>query len=131
MKRLVLSCMTIALCLAPASLRAEDTPKAAATRKVLKTKKISVDFSDTRLEEVVDELKEKTGLKFILDSKGGVSRNSKYTYKGNDKTLEEVLNGLFEKSDLGYYVDQSKAYDGLIKITKGGERGYEKGKEPK
>src|SRR4051812_2030247 len=92
--RLVLSCTLIALFAAPLAVRADDTPKAASTRKVLTTKKISVDFSETRIEEIVDELKEKTGLKFILDSKGGVSRNSKLTYKGSDQTLEEVLKGL-------------------------------------
>lgn len=132
MKRLVLTCTVFALFAIPGYVSsAEDSPKAAATRKVLKTKKISVDFSDTRLEEIIEELKEKAGVKFILDSKGGVSRNSKLSYKGDNKTLEEVLNGVFEKTDLGYFIDQSKAYDGLLKITKGGERGYEKGKEPK
>jgi hypothetical protein len=130
-KRLILSCTLIALFAVPAPSRADDTTKAAATRKVLKTKKITVDFDDVRLEEIVEDLKEKTGLKFLLDSKGGVSRNSKFSYKGKDQTLEEVFAGLFAKSDLGYFIDQSKAYDGLIKITKGGERGYEKGKEPK
>ncbi len=130
MRRLILSCTLMVLFVAPA-VRADDSPKAAITRKVLKSKKMTVDFDDARLEEIIEELKEKTGLKFILDAKGGVSRNSKLTYKAKDKTLEEVLAALFAKNDLGYFIDQSKAYDGLIKITKGGERGYEKGKEPK
>jgi hypothetical protein len=40
---------------------------------------------------------------------------------------------MFAKNDLGYIVISVKnnAYDGLVRITKGGERGYEKGKEPK
>jgi len=130
-KRLILSCTLIALFAVPVPVRADDTTKAANTRKALKTKKITVEFDETSLQEIVDELKEKTGLAFILDLKGGVSRNSKFTYKGKDKTPEEVLNGLFAKNDLGYFIDQSKAYDGVVKITKGGERGYEKGKEPK
>ena len=131
MKRLLLSCTLIALFIAPVAVRADDSPKAAATRKILKSKKISVEFSKTRLEEIVDELKEKTGLKFLVNTTGGVSLNSKLSYKGNDQTLEEIFRGLFAKTDLGYFIDQSKAYDGLVKITKGGERGYEKGKEPK
>src|SRR5687768_6382060 len=60
-RRLALSCTLIALFAAPVAIRADDTPKAAATRKVLKTKKFSVEFSETRLEEIVDELKEKSG----------------------------------------------------------------------
>jgi hypothetical protein len=134
MKRLVW-CFALAVLFVPANLRAdEDTPKAAATRKVIKTMKISVELDDTRLEEIMEELKEKVpGFKFMLDSKGGVSRNTKFTYKAKDQTIEEILNGLFAKNDLGYYVISVKnnAYDGLVKITKGGERGYEKGKEPK
>ncbi len=131
MKRLILSCTLIVLLAAPVAVRADDSPKAAATRKTLKTKKISVEFDDTRLEEIIEELKEKSGLKFLLDAKGGVSRNSKLSFKAKDATLEDIFAGLFKTTDLGYFVDQSKAYDGLIKITKGGERGYEKGKEPK
>jgi hypothetical protein len=125
-----LSVALIALLAAPTGVRAadEDSPKAAATRKLLK-KKIDVDFDDIRLEEVVDEIKEKVpGLKFILDSKGGVSRNSKLTFKGKGKTVEEVLDGLFKKTDLGYFVISKKnnAYDGLVKINKSAARGFEK-----
>ena len=135
MNRLVL-CFTMAAFIIPASVKADDddTPKAAATRKVLKTTKITVEFENTRLEEAMEEIKEKAaGFKFLLDTKGGVSRNQQVTFKGKDKTVEEVLAGIFAKNDLGYVVISVKnnAYDGLVKITKGGQRGYEKGKEPK
>lgn len=133
MTRCLFSCLLVAGFLAPTAVRAEDTTKAAAARKLLKTK-VTVDFNDTRLEEILDELKEKVpNLKFMIDSKGGVSRNSKFSYKGTDQTVDEILDGVFKKSDLGYFVISVKnnAYDGLVKITKGGERGYEKGKEPK
>jgi hypothetical protein len=129
-------CFTLAaLCFIPVSVRAnEDTPRAAAMRKILKTKKISVEWKDERMQDIMDELKEKApGFKYLLDSKGGVSQNTKLSYTGKDQTVEEVLNGLFTKTDFGYFVITVKnnAYDGLVKITKGGERGYEKGKEPK
>jgi hypothetical protein len=133
-RRLVLTCTLVAL-VTPAALLAADTPKAAATRKLIKETKIDVDFDDARLEEIFDELKEKApGFKYIFDSKGGVSRNSKLTYKAKGKTVEEVLNDLCTKGgDLGWFVVsvEKNAYEGLIKVTKGGERGYEKGKEPK
>ena len=133
MRRLVLTCTLVAL-FAPAALFAADTPKAAATRKLIKNTKFDVDFDDSRLEEIFDELKELApGFKYILDSKGGVSRNSKLTYKAKGKTVEEVLNELCAKGgDLGWFVvSGTNAYEGLVKVTKGGERGYEKGKEPK
>ncbi len=104
----------------------EDTPAAAATRKKLK-EKVTVSFKDTRLEDVVDELKDQVkGLHVQLDTKGGVSRNQTVTFEGKDVTVEEVLEGIFKKSDLGYVVISKKgnAYDGSVQIKKGKERGY-------
>jgi hypothetical protein len=123
--------LTALLCLALTSIEAadektEDTPKAAATRKLLK-QKTSVDFSNTRLEDALDELKDSVkGVKFLVDSKGGVSRNQTLSYTGKDQTVEEVLDGMLKKNALGYIVISKKgdAYDGLILIKKGNERGY-------
>jgi len=135
MSRLILSFAMAVLMIVPAAARAEDTPKAAKTRKLLHETKIDVDFNEDQIKDIVEELKEKVpGLKIMLDSKGGVSQNSKLTYKAKGQTAEEVLNGLCKKGgDLGWYIISVKnnAYDGLVRITKGGERGYEKGKEPK
>ena len=111
----------------------DDTPAAAKTRQLLKTK-ITVDFKDTRLEDCLDEIKEMVkGLKIVVDSKGGVSRNQTISYVAKDKSVEEVLDGMFKKNGLGYIVISKKnnAYDGLVQIKQGPERGYEKGKEPK
>ncbi|HTU89047.1 MAG TPA: hypothetical protein VMF69_03020, partial [Gemmataceae bacterium] len=60
--------------------------------------------------------------------KGGVSNNTKFTYKAEDKPLEEVLDEMFKKNDLGYIVisQQGNAYDGTILIVKGKARGYKK-----
>jgi hypothetical protein len=105
----------------------DDTPAAAKTRKLLQTK-ITVNFKDTRLDEVKDEIMEEhvKGIRIIIDSKGGVSRNSTLTYSGKDVTLAEALDKMFIKNDLGYYVISKKgdAYDGAIKIKKGKDRGY-------
>jgi len=113
---------------------AEDTPEAAALRKVLDSKVKEVKFADQRLEEVLEELKDTVkGFKFKLDSKGGVSRNQKVSYAGKDKTVHEILDGLFTKNGLGYYVISGKndAYNGLLFIKQGKERGYKMGEEPK
>jgi hypothetical protein len=104
----------------------KDTPAAAATRKKLK-QKVTVNFKDTRLEDVVDELKDQIkGLRMQLDTKGGVSRNLTITYKGTDVTLEEALDAMFKKNGLGYIVISQKnnAYDGSIQVRQGKERGY-------
>jgi hypothetical protein len=110
--------------------RPEDTPAAARTRKLLKTK-VSVDFKDTRLEDVMDEIKEMVkGLKIMLDSKGGVSRNRTVTYAARDKTVEAVFDEMFKKMGLGYIVISRKgnAYDGIVQVRQSDERGYEKKK---
>ena len=109
----------------------DDTPAAAKTRKLLK-EKITVDFKDLRLEDCLDEIKEQVkGLKTVYAV--GVSRNQTITFAAKDKTVEDVLDGMFKKNGLGYIVISKKnnAYDGLVQIKQGSERGYEKGKEPK
>jgi hypothetical protein len=103
----------------------EDTPAAAKTRKLLK-QKVTVDFKDQRLEDAMEELKEQVeGLKILLDSKGGVSRNQQVSYNGKDVTVAEALDVMFKKNDLGYIVISQKgnAYDGVVMIRKGKERG--------
>lgn len=108
--------------------KAEDSPAAAKTRKLLKTK-VTVDFKDTRFQDVVDELKgEVKGLSIRWDSKGGVSANSKITYKGKDQAVEDVLSGICKEKELGWYVISKKgnAYDGGVMVRKSDERGYEK-----
>jgi hypothetical protein len=106
--------------------KGDDTPAAAATRKLLE-KKVTCDFKDTRLEDVVDDLKDQVkGLRMLLDTKGGVSRNQAINYKAKDVTLAEALDGMFQKNGLGYVVISQKgdAYDGFIRIKQGKERGY-------
>jgi hypothetical protein len=109
---------------------AEDTPKAAQTRKLLK-QKVTVDYKDDRLQDVVDDLEEKVkGLKIRLDTKGGVSKNRKLTYKAKDKPVEQVLNEMFMKEELGYVIisQVQNAYDGGVLIKVGKERGDAQGK---
>lgn len=102
----------------------EDTPEAAATRKKLQTK-VTLKFKETSLTDVADELKEATGVSFILDTKGGVSRNQKINLDVKDVTLAEALDKMFEKNGLGYVVISGKgnAYNGSILIKQGKERG--------
>ncbi len=110
---------------------ADDTPKAVETRKKLATL-IDVDFKDTRLQDAVDDLKEKVSSLHIRLDTVGVSRNLQVTYKGSKKTLADVLDGMLKKVDCGYVVGSKEgdAYDGVITIKQGKERGYAVGEEP-
>ena len=136
MRRLVVTASLFAACLAgfvnlSAADEEKDTPKAAATRKLLKTK-VTVEYKDTTLSDVIEDIqsqiedKAKKKLSIIKDNKGGVSNNTKFTYKADDKPLDAVLDEMFKKNDMGYFVISQKgeAYDGAIKIVKGNARGY-------
>ncbi len=131
-RRTVILLVGVALALAAGMATADDTPKAAETRKKLQNK-IDVDFKDTSLGDVVDELKEKVpALGIRMDVAGGVSRNLKITYKATQKPLADVLDGMFQKNGYGFIVTSKEgdAYDGLIFIKQGKERGYAVGEEP-
>lgn len=133
MRRLVVTAGLFAACLMCSfNLSAaddKDTPKAAATRKLLKTK-VSVEYKDTTLSDVIDDIKDqikdkaKKTLFVLKDSKGGVSNNTKFNYKADNKPLDEVLDEMFKKNDLGYVVLTKGTYDGALMIVKGSARGY-------
>ena len=138
MRRLVLTTSLFAACLMGfvnlSSAQEKDTTKAANTRKLLKTK-VSVDFKDTILKDVVDDIKDqvkdktKKNLFVLTDTKGGVSLNTKFTYKADDKPLDEVLDEMFKKNDMGYIVVTKGTYDGALQIVKGKARGYPEKKD--
>lgn len=131
---------TLAICSARAVEK--DTPAAAATRKKLQAK-ISVEYKELSIKEVMEDLKQKvsdaTGmdLSIYVDNKGGISNNSTLTYSGKDQTVAEILDGMLKNTDLGYiviskeYKTYNTRYDGWLLIVKGKERGYpeEPGKE--
>lgn len=135
MRHLTLASSLLALLLAVlgvAARQAADTPKAADARKKLH-EKVTVDYSNTPLSEVVDDLTAQVRrLSIRIDTRGGVSQNTKITYQASDQPLEKVLAGMLQKSDLGYIViaDKTNAYDGSVLIRQGKERGYPQGQEP-
>jgi hypothetical protein len=111
----------------PTDKKPKDSPAAASTRKKLETK-ISVDYKDERLEDILKDLKAKVeNLSIWTDNAGGVSNNTTITCKANDKPLAEVLDEMFKNNDLGYLIGQTKdkRYDGWLIIKKGKYRGDE------
>jgi hypothetical protein len=134
MRRMLIGSCLLALLVAfvsAADKETKDTPKAAAARKKLQSK-VTVEFADTLLREVLSELKDKGGIPLHADTKGGVTLNAKITFKAEDKPLEEVLNAICDKNDMGYFLisQQNDTYDGNIKVTRGKERGYQAGEGP-
>jgi hypothetical protein len=129
--------LALALALGGAALAADkdssDTPKAAATRTKLTSTRVEVEWKDTLLRDVLDELfKEKGGGVGIRTDRNAVVLNTKITYKAKDKTIEEVLNDLSEKYEMGWYItsQQNGSYDGAVWLEKSKARGYAPGKEP-
>lgn len=115
MRRLLLIPLAL-LFVVPAPAVAEDTPKAAATRKKLQNK-IDVEWKQMPLRDVIDELNDKVpALGIRADTKNGVQLNTKVTYQGKGKPVGEVLNALCDQYDLGYYLISNKAngYDGTV-----------------
>ena len=103
----------------------DDTPAAKKTRELL-AQKVTCDYKDTPLREVVDDLKDQVkGLHIQIDSKGGVSANQTITYTGKDVPLSDALDAMFKKNGLGFLVISKKgnAYDGILQIKQGKERG--------
>jgi len=140
MRRYVFTLSLLAFAMAAAVAQDDkDTEKAAATRKLLSTK-ISVDYKDTLMQDVVqdlaDQVKTATSKPFPtkLDVTSGVSQNTKVTHEAKNKTVAEVLDEIGKKYDIGYVVVSGmyksptktfgKTFDGTVVIKKGSERGY-------
>jgi hypothetical protein len=135
--RLIFGTLTLVLvAVAPAAAvdkKAKDSPVVAATRKKLKSNKVTVDYQDTRLEEVLADLKKQTeDISIRVDPKAGVNQNTKVTYKADDAPLDEVLDKMFKKYDLGYVIGTKKdgRYEGWLIINKSNARGVAEKEKP-
>lgn len=115
----------------------KDTNLAANTRAKKLKAKVTVDFKDEMLSECIKELSrqlEEAGAGSLSASYDtGVSQNQRLTFAAKDKTVEDVLDGMLKRNSLGYVVvsKEKDRYDGWLKITRGNERGWPKGQEPK
>lgn len=121
--------LVLALCSSTLLLQADDkkdSPLVAKTRKKLEAK-ITVNFTDERLKDVVAELEKEAEVKFRLDSKGGVSGNMSFTYKAEEKSVKAILAEMFKGKGLGYVIHRKQnnndRYEGYIDIVQGDQRG--------
>ena len=118
---------------------AKDSKAATATRKKLQ-QKVGVNEKEVGLKSFIEDLFKNTvehEIRFKIDNANGLSNNMKVSYSGKDVTVEKLLNDLSDKFDFGWYVYSdagNNKEDGKVvirRISKGKERGYEAGKEPK
>jgi hypothetical protein len=103
----------------------KDSAKATKTREMLK-KKVNLNFKNEFLKDILEEVQDQVkGIKFKVDTKGGVSQNKRMTIMCKDTTLEVALDKMLGKEDLGYVIisDPKNAYDGSVFIKMGKERG--------
>jgi hypothetical protein len=118
---------------------AQDSQAATATRKAMQ-QKLTLSVKEIGLKAFLEgdlngELDKQ--LRYKIENNTGVSNNMKVSFTGKDVTVEKLLNELADKYDFGYYVmsnPSNNKEDGKIVIrknSKGKERGYELGKEPK
>jgi hypothetical protein len=117
--------------------KGKDSAAAAKTRQKLK-QKVTVDYDDTPLKEIVRDLQDQFDkkLSFKIDTDHGVSNNIKLKCKATDKPLAFVLDKLLSPAQLGYVVvsapkrsDPQNRLDGWILIKRGKERGFAAGEE--
>jgi TolA-binding protein len=110
----------------------KESPIVASVRKKLQTP-VTVDYKETPLHEVVDDLKSKVDdLSIYIDNNGGVSNNQSITYSATDKPLDQVLDEIGKKATIGYVIARPggrypSRYNGWVIITKSAERGDEAG----
>lgn len=114
-----------------------DTPAAAHTRTKRLAAKVTLDAKDEPLQKVLaavsDQLEDQKLGKLGFTYTAGASGGAKVSVTAKDKLLSQVLDEMLKPAEFGYVV-VSKAgdkTDGWLRITRGKERGYEPGKEPK
>jgi hypothetical protein len=126
-----LSAALLALIGLSAGLRAadkgdDDTPAAKKTRELLQTK-VNCDYKDTPTRDVLDDLEDQVkGLKFKTAADGTIKHNHNFTFSAKDITVADALDKMFGPIDWGYVVTSQKgnAYDGVVMVRGGKERGY-------
>ncbi|MFO0809280.1 MAG: hypothetical protein U0746_11690 [Gemmataceae bacterium] len=137
MRRLIFAAVALAVGSLALFAADKDTSAATNTRTKLLKAKVTVDFKDEMLDECLKEISRQTdeaGLgKLGATYDIGVSKNQRLTFTAKDKPVEDVLDGMLKKNGLGYIVvsKDKDRYDGWLKVTRGDERGWPKGQEPK
>ena len=118
---------------------AQESKSAKATREKLKQVIAEFDAKEIGTKAFFEDVNREIDkpIHFKIDGFSGVSNNTKLTFKAKKITVEKLLNDLSDKFEFGWVVISNvgnNKEDGNViirKSSKGKERGYEAGKEPK
>jgi hypothetical protein len=114
----------------------KDTEAAERTRTKLLKVKVTVEFKNVPLRDVLKELAGQVDMAVerpVMWAYGAdIPAAKPVTYACKNKSLDAVLDELLKGPGLGYVVvsDEEDRRDGWVRITTGGERGYAKAKPP-
>jgi hypothetical protein len=114
----------------PAKADAKDTPAADRTRTQLLKVKVSGEFKNAPLREVLKEFAAQVDMQaerpVLWTYAEGVAAGQPVTFTCSNKPLDQVLGDLFTKLKLGYVVvsEDDHPRDGWVRVTSGTERGY-------
>ena len=114
-------------------LTVKDSPLADFTRTKALKAKVTADFTDVKLGEILKEFahlaEEKTDEPLMLSYGEGFPYSQKVTYGVKNQSLDVALDSLLKKAGggLGYVVvsKDGDKYDGWLRFTTTGERGIE------
>jgi hypothetical protein len=117
----------------PAKAAVKETPAADFTRTKLLKVKVTGEFTDVRLGDVLKEFAAQTEMQTDEPVMWAYGANfpfaKKVTFSVKDKPLEVALDQLLTKAGggLGYVVvsKDGDKYDGWVRLTTAGERGFE------
>ncbi len=108
------------------------TPDALQTRKLMK-RRVSVAYDNTRLADVLADLKKQVKeLKWTLSKDAGLLDDLTVSYKAENQRLGMVIDALLERMGLGFVIvsEADSADDGHLLIRPGSERGEPDGGRP-
>lgn len=118
-----------------AKTAAKDTAAADRTRTKLLAVKVTAEFKNTPLREVLKEFAAQVEMAadrpVMWTYAAEVAAGQPVSYSCKNKPLAAALDELFKPLGLGYVVvsKDDDRRDGWVRVTKGTERGYEKGGE--
>jgi hypothetical protein len=134
-----LSLVLLGAALVASHASAQESKAAIATRQKLKQVIAELDIKEIGTKAFFEDVNRELDkpINFRIDNASGVSNNTKLSYKGKKVTVEKLLNEISDKYEFGWVVISNPGnnkVDGSVvirKSSKGKERGYEAGKEPK
>jgi hypothetical protein len=108
----------------------KDSPAAERTRAKLLKAKVTVEFKNVMLREVLKEFAAQVEMQaerpVMWTYTAGVPADKPVTYACKNKPLDAALDEVFKGLGLGYVVvsQDDQPRDGWVRITRGAERGY-------